>query len=151
MIDESQNLFYISYAIISGLLGIAYLKFQSSSPSFTIVTTKEFKQFQTSFLLGYSLVILCELIANASFYHTLIALGLSLEQITKLYLVTLFSTTATSVLADVIDMGSKKDKCILSAVLYAVSMFSLLFGSPGHYEMLLMGRIVYGVASSLQH
>lgn len=64
MIDESQNVYYLSYAVLSGLLGIVYLRFQSSQSQHTIVTTKEFKQFQTGFLVGYSVTTLCELIAN---------------------------------------------------------------------------------------
>ena len=69
MIDESQNIYYICYAILCGLLGIAYLRFQSTQSQHTLVTTKEFKQFQTTFLVGYSTITLCELIANGNYFN----------------------------------------------------------------------------------
>eukprot|EP01038_Epipyxis_sp_PR26KG_P007409 gene7409-10100_t len=148
MLDSSQYMYYISYAILCGSLGVAYIKHRSSETG-TLITTKEFKTFQASFLTGYSIIILCELIAAASFYHTFIFLRLSLEQITRLYLVTVISTALTGVLADIIDIGSRKDKCVFAAMLYSISMFSIFFG--GHYDMLLIGRIVFGAASSLHH
>ena len=89
---------------------------------------------------------------TASFFHTLVSLHLSLEQITKLYLITICSTVITTTITDIVEFGSRKDKCVLSAVFYSISMFSMLFGGTSqHYEMLLMGRIVYGCASALQH
>ncbi len=145
MIEQSQTVYYIAWALLCGAMGIAYIKFKSLEGQ--IITTKEFKVFQGGFLTGYSLVILCELIAAASFYHTFISLKLTLLQITKLYIVTIVSSTLTGILTEIVDIGSKKDKCTLSVFLYAASMFSIFFG--GHYEMLLIGRIVYGVASSL--
>ena len=174
MIDESQNVYYLSYAFLCGLLGIVYLRYQSSQSQHTIVTTKEFKHFQSSFLIGYSAITLCELVANgegylfyeqavliiilfglqhtASFFHTLISLQLTLEQVTKLYLVTICSSVLTTTITDIFEFGSRKDKCVISALLYSISMFSMLFGGTSqHYEMLLMGRIVYGCASSLHH
>lgn len=147
MIEQSQSIYYIAWAALCGAMGIAYIKFKSLEGQ--VITTKEFKVFQSGFLTGYSLVILCELIAAASFYHTFISLKLSLEQITKLYIITIVSSTATGIVGDIIDIGARKDKCVLSALLYSASMFSIFFG--GHYEMLLIGRIVYGVASSLHH
>lgn len=95
------------------------------------------------------MMILCELMTVASFYHTYIYLKLSLEQITRLYVVTIISTTGFGVLTEIIDIGSRKDKCVISATMYAVGMFSMLFG--GHFEMLLLGRVVYGAASALHH
>lgn len=147
MIEQSQSVYYLSYALLCAATGVAYIRFKSTEG--TTITTKEFKVFQAGFIAGYSSIILCELIAAASFYHTFITLKLSLEQIAKLYIVTVVSSTVTSVLSEIVDVGSRKDKCILSAVLYSVSMFSIFFG--GHYEMLSIGRIVYGVASSLHH
>lgn len=149
MIEDYQSQFYLFYALLCGATGIAYLKFRSLEK--TAVTTKEFKIFQSSFLTGYSIVILCEFIAAASFYHTFAYLKLSLQQITKLYLTTVGSTTVVGVLMEIIDIGTRKDKCILSAILYSVSMFSIFFGGHKHFEMLMMGRIVYGAASSLHH
>jgi uncharacterized membrane protein len=69
MIDESQNIYYICYAVLCGLLGIAYLRFQSTQSQHTLVTTKEFKHFQTTFLVGYSTITLCELIANGKKFN----------------------------------------------------------------------------------
>jgi MFS family permease len=147
MIDPSQTLYYLTYGVVSIVLLIVYLKLKSTESS-VIVTTKEFQTFQSSFISGFSLVILCEFVAAASFYHTLITMHLELEQITRLYLVTVIASTIFSILLEIVDLGTRKDKCVLSALLYSVSMFSMLFG--GHYEMLLLSRILYGFAAALQ-
>ena len=147
MIEQSQTLYYITYALLCGAVGVAYLKFKSTEGA--VITTKEFQVFQSGFLTGYSLMMLCEVIAAASFYHTLLSVHLDLTQITKLYAATIISTTLTSVGTEIVDLGSRRDKCVLSAALYCASMFSLLFG--GHFEMLLLGRLVYGAAASLHH
>lgn len=146
MIDPSASIFYFCYGLVCVALGVAYVRLKSSEGS--IITTKEFQSFQTSFVTGYACILFCEFIAAASFYHTLISIHLELEQITRLYLVTIIATTLTSVVLEIVDVGTRRDKCIVSALLYSVSMFSIFFG--GHYEMLLMGRIVYGAASALQ-
>lgn len=147
MIDESHTIYYLFYAIICFCACVAYVK-KNSTEGMTI-TTKEFKQFQASFLNGFSLIFLCELIASASFFHTFLYLKLSLEQITKLYVTTVVSTTGFSILNEIIDLGPRRDKCMLSAVLYSFAMVSILFG--GHFEMLLLGRVLYGAASALHH
>ena len=110
MIDSSQTTYYLTYAALSAGLGVAYLKLKSMEG--LTITTKEFKKFQNTFLLGYSLMILGELIASASFYHSLFFLGLTLQQITKLYIVSVVSTTICGVLIEIIDVGSRKDKCV---------------------------------------
>ena len=113
------------------------------------ITTKEFKKFQNTFLIGYSVMTLGELIASASFYHCLISLGLNLQQITKLYIVSIISSTLAGVLIEIVDIGTRKDKCCASAILFSISMFSFFFG--GHYEMLMIGRVVYGAGSAFLH
>lgn len=147
MVDQSQGVYFLAYAIVCALMIVTYLKYRSTEG--TVITTKEFQLFQSTFLTGYVTVILCELIASASFYHTFIGLKLSLLQVTKLYIATIVSTTVTAVLTEVVDVGSRKDKCVFSAVLYSISMFSVFFG--GHFELLLMGRLVYGAGAALQH
>lgn len=129
------------------VVGIAYLKMQSTESA--IITTAEFKVFQTSFLVGYSMMMLGELLTVASFYHTFTFLELTLEQITKLYIVTIVATTGFGVLVEIVDIGTRKSKSVLSALLYFIAMMSCFFG--GHFDMLLMGRIVYGAASALHH
>ena len=147
MIDSSQYTYYLTYTMICALLGVTYIKVKSTEG--LPITTAEFKKFQNTYLVGYSMMILGELIASASFYHCLIYLGLSLEQITKLYIVTIVSTTLASVLIEIVDVGTRKDKCCASALLFAISMFCFFFG--GHYEMLMIGRVVYGTASAFLH
>lgn len=149
MIEESQTVYYLFYALLCGATGLTYLKIRSTEGH--VITTNEFKIFQSGFLTGFSMVILCELIAAASFYHTFVHLKLSLEQITKLYLTTVGSTAVTSIVMEVVDLGTRKDKCALSAGLYSLSMFSIFFGGHKHMEMLMIGRIIYGTASALHH
>jgi len=147
MIDQNHATFYISYTLICISLIVIYIKIKSSEG--VVITTKEFRIFQSGFLTGYSSMILCELMATASFYSTLYGLSFSIEKITKLYIVTIVSTTIFGLLAEIVDIGSRKDKCVLSAILYSISMLSLFFG--GHYEMLLMGRVTYGAAAAFHH
>lgn len=146
MIDENQTLYYIVYFLLSVAVGLCYIKVKSTEG--ITITTKEFKIFQSGFLTGYSLLILCELLTASSFYHVFLDYKLTLEQITKLYIVTVISTTAFGIVAEIVDIGSKKDKCALSAILYAISMVIILSG--GHYEMLLIGRLFYGAGAALQ-
>jgi len=145
--DEYSNIFYFGYGILCLCLLIAYLRAKSGES--TVVTTKEFQIFQTGFVTGYGGVILGELIASACFYHVFISLDLSLYHITKLYLATVISSTITNVGLEIFDLGTRKSKCLLSSVLYAVAMGSIFMGS--HYELLVMGRVIYGVAQALQH
>jgi hypothetical protein len=49
----------------------------------------------------------------------------------------------------VVDIGSRKTKCVVSAVMYGVSMATIFMG--GHFDRLLLGRVIYGAASSLHH
>lgn len=95
------------------------------------------------------MMILFEVIATASFFHTFLSMNMSLEKITNLYIVTTISTSIFNVLLEIIDIGSKKDKCILSTILYCVSMSSVFLG--GHHKMLSLGRIAYGAGAALQH
>lgn len=158
MIDESSTPFYVFYGLVCAALGVAYIRLRSSEG--TVITTKEFQAFQSNFNVGYVALILAELVASASFYHTFISMGLPVERIARLYMATVLASTLTAVLMEVVDWGSRKDKCVLSALLYAGSMFSILWGpgtgTSGHaptgtgYEFLLIGRLVYGVASALQ-
>jgi len=147
MIDTSSTTYYLTYGLLSASLGVIYLKLKSMEG--LTITTKEFKKFQNTFLFGYSFMILGELIASASFYHSLISLGLTLQQITKLYIVSVVATTICGIFIEIVDVGSRKDKCVASAMLLSLSMFSFFFG--GHYEMLMIGRVVFGAGSAFLH
>ena len=145
MIDEGQSVYYIVYFLLSLALGLCYIKVKSSEG--IVITTKEFKLFQSGFLNAYSILILCELLTAASFFHVLKFYEISIEKITRLYIATVLSTTLCGIIAEIVDIGSKKDRCALSAILYAISMVMMLSG--GHYEMLLIGRLLYGAGSAL--
>lgn len=147
MISESQYIYYLGYAALCVLLGISYFKVKSTEG--LTITTKEFKLFQTTFLSAYGIMILGETIAAASFYRTLINIGIKPFIVVKLYLVTIVSTTIFNIILEIIDMGTRKTKCILSSLLFAISMFTLYFrGSIGLY---MLGRVIYGAANSLLH
>jgi len=148
MLGGDGGSYYVAYALLCAALGVVHIKVKSTEG--VTITTKEFKIFQTSFLSAYSLMMLAELLCLASFYPTLVYLGLPLEKITRLYVVTVVSTSVCSLLMEVVDVGARKDKCVLSAVLYGISMMSL-FLSSGHFELLLLGRVIYGAASALHH
>eukprot|EP00981_Chlorochromonas_danica_P005213 scaffold1046_cov162-Ochromonas_danica.AAC.43 len=147
MIDPSSALFYVYYGIVCAVLGVLFIRIRSTEG--LVITTKEFQIFQSSFIGGYACVILCELVASATFYRTFVLLDLELSQIARLYLATLFASTLTSAAMEIVDIGAKKDRCVLTALLYSASMFSIFFG--GHYEMVLLGRLLYGAAQALQH
>jgi len=149
MIDESETVYYFGYGVLSLCLLVAYIRSRSNES--TLITTKEFQIFQTGYVFGYAGVILGELIASASFYHVFISLNLSLYQITKLYLATAVSATIANIGLEIFDLGTRKNKCLLSSVLYSISMCSMFVGGHGHYELLMMGRVVYGAAQALQH
>ena len=145
--EESQYMFFIAYVLLCAIVAVALIKVQSTET--LTITTQEFKTFQFNFLVGYMVVILGEILCVASFFYVLASLNMSLDQITKLFIVSLSSSTFFSVLSEVVDVGSRRDKCILSAILYAIATFSLFSG--GHYEILLLGRVVYGGGNVLLH
>lgn len=146
MIDHSQGVYYLTYTVLGFALAIAYIKLKSTEG--VVITTKEFKNFQTSFVVSYSVVMLCELIATSSFYHTFSYFHLSLEKITKLYIITLVSTIICSVLIEIIDIGSRKNKSLICLSLFTIAMLSILI-SHGHYEFLLLSRIVFGAGNEI--
>jgi hypothetical protein len=130
-----------------GILLVVYTKIRSMEPH--TITTEEFKSFQNSFLIGNGLMCLGEILALASFYPTFLALDCKIEDITKLYLIYIVSTAVFAVLLEIIDFGTRKGKCVTSAILYFVSLFSLC--CDDHYDMLMLGRVCYGAATALHH
>lgn len=54
----------------------------------------------------------------------------------------------SSLLIEVVDSGSRKSKSMTSTALFAGSMGAVLV-SRGHYELLLLGRIAFGIAQAL--
>lgn len=147
MIEEGQSIFYLSYFVLAVALVVFFVRLRSKES--VTITTKEFKQFQASYITSFSAVLFCELLASASFYHSFVYLGLSIDQIARLYVVSVLSSAIFSIVFEVVDMfSSRRDKCVSSCFLYAISMFSLFLGP--HYEMLLFGRVLYGAASALQ-
>ena len=142
-----ESSFFLLYAALCAFLGITYVKVKSVEGM--TITTNEFKLFQNGFLTAHAAIFLGELLSLASFYHTFVALSCDIEQITKLYIVYVISNTTCGVLLDIVDFGTRKDKCIISAVLYAISLVSLFLDD--HYDMLLLGRVFYGAGSALHH
>jgi len=147
MIADSEYIFFIAYGVLCVVVCLALIKVQSTET--LTITTTEFKIFQTNFLLGYMTVILGEVLCVASFFYVLTSLDLTLGQITKLFIVSATSSTLFGVLSEIVDIGSRRDKCILSAILYAIATFSLFSG--GHFEILMLGRVVYGGGNVLLH
>jgi len=145
MIDPNESVYYLVYAGAVAALGVLYIKVKSTEAM--VITTKEFKSFQWSFLVAYSLITLGETVAAASFYVTLMHAQVPLEQITTMYVVTVASTTFFNSFLDIVDIGTRKNKCTLSAVLFAGSMFTLFFTE--HEGLYLLGRVAYGAAYSL--
>ena len=92
MIEESQYIYYFSFGVAFVCVAVLYLKIKSTES--IVITTKEFKNFQSNFLIGYVLIMLGELVAIGSFYHTMVLINLSLDKITKLYVITLISSTS---------------------------------------------------------
>jgi hypothetical protein len=135
--------------LVGAVVGVTFLKVKSTEP--IVITTKDFKIFQSTFLTGYSISILSEFIAVACFFHVFLHMGLNLSLITKLYVVTLVSTAGFGLFFEIIDIGAKIDKCIFSVMLFLISMLTIIFGNKHHYHLLLLGRVCYGAASALHH
>lgn len=148
MIDPSQSIYYLSYSCLCVALVVTFIKVKSLEG--ITITTKEFKTFQNTFLTSYALMLLAEMLATASFYHSFIHLNHSLESTSRLYVVTIIATLVFSLLFEIVDLGSRRDKCIISASLYAVAMLAILM-SEGHLHFSFLGRLVFGAASALHH
>ena len=147
MAEQEIGSYLVFYAVICVCLGASYMKVKSAEG--VTVTTKEFKTFQNGFLTAHGMIFLGDLLCLASFYPTFASIGCNIEQITKLYITTTISKTVFGLLTDIIDFGTRKDKCVLSAALYSFSLF-LLF-CDDHFDMLIMSRVVYGAGSALHH
>lgn len=146
MLDESLYVYYFTYFAIVAICGVLFLKVKSTEP--LTITTKEFQNFQSLFLIGYGAMILSELISVGSFYYIMITLNLTLEQITKLYIVSVIANTIFGIIFEIVDFGSRRNKCITSAILYVIALGSIYLG---HFDLLMLTRIIYGAASALLH
>jgi hypothetical protein len=147
MISEAEYIFFVAFGGLCVLAGLTMLKVQSTEP--LTITTNEFKTFQSNFLIGYMTVMMGEVLCVASFFHIMTSLHLSFDNITQLYIVSVAATTIFGVLIEIFDFGSRRDKCVATAVLYAVATFTLFSG--GNMEILLLGRCMYGAGSVLLH
>jgi hypothetical protein len=67
----------------------------------------------------------------------------------QLYLVTVMSTIVFSVFGDILDIGSRKRKAVISVSLYALAMCTVLAGE--HRDLLFVGRVLYGAGAALHH
>ncbi len=139
--------YFFLYILLCISLGVIYVKVKSMED--TVVTTKDFKTFQNTLVFGNGVQTLGELLAIASFYPTFTSLGCDIEAITQLYCISVLSTTVCGVLLEVVDFGTRKAKCILCTCLYFTALFSLC--CDDHYDMLMLGRVIYGAATALHH
>jgi hypothetical protein len=117
-----ESTYFLYYAALCVVLGLTYIKVSSTEG--TTITTNEFQYFQKGFLSANSAIFLGELLSLASFYPIFLSLNNDISAITKLYIVYIISNTLCSFILDIIDFGTRKDKCILSCVLYTLSLFS---------------------------
>jgi len=83
MLSSDQSVYYLSYSLLCALLLVSFIRLRAAEG--VQLTTREFKAFRDSFSWAYSAVMMGELLATASYYHSLISLDLSLEQIVRLY------------------------------------------------------------------
>jgi hypothetical protein len=147
MIAEAEYIFFVAFAGLCVLVGLTMLKVQSTEQ--ITITTNEFKTFQSNFLIGYMTVMMGEVLCVASFFHIMTSLNLSFDNITQLYIVSVASTTVFGIINEIFDIGSRRSKCVATAVMYAIATFTLFSG--GNMEILLMGRCMYGAGSVLLH
>ena len=145
--SQVDSYMFLVYAALCCFLGVTYVKVKSSEG--VTITTNEFTMFHNGFLTAHGAIFLGELLSLGSFYPTFLSMGCTLDQITKLYIVYVISNTICAVLLDIVDFGTRKDKCVLSAILYGVSLMSLFLDD--HYDMLLLGRVIYGAGCALHH
>jgi hypothetical protein len=151
MIDPSEYIFYVGYLLLCVLAILLQIKLQSVEN--ILITTSEFKAFQFRYLFGYLGIILGEILSVGSFYSTLVSTSshgtpLTDRQITQLFLVSILSITIFSFLNEVMDLCSKRMKCILSGILFSLATLTLF---SSHFDILIFGRILYGGGSVLLH
>jgi MFS transporter, MFS domain-containing protein family, molybdate-anion transporter len=146
MIDPAAYIFYLGYGVLCVIAILVQIKVQSTET--ITITTPEFKSFQWNFLMGYLASILGEILSVASFYSTILTISLDNEQIAHLFVISILASTLFGLLIEIIDFGSKRTKCVLSAVLFALASLTLF---SSHYDILILGRILYGGGSVLLH
>lgn len=146
MISSSEYILYISYIILCLVAIILQIKIQSTE--LIIITTEEFKLFQWNYLFGYLGSLLGEILSVGSFFCTLQSLELTNQQISHLFVISILSVTCFSLLNEILDITSKRMKCIASVILFTLATMTLF---SNHYDILILGRILYGAASALLH
>lgn len=82
MISHDSYIYYIAFFLSCAILGIAYVRVQSLQR--VTITTKEFKGFQNTFLVGYVPLMLVELLYLAFFFYVMLSNGMSMEAAGKL-------------------------------------------------------------------
>lgn len=125
---------------------IAFIKLHQKDS--ILITTNEFQQFQFNYLIGFISLIFAEVLCLSTFYPILMQYKLSMDEITDLYLVSICSIAFFNILLEIIDLGSRRGKCILSTVLFLIATLTLF---SNNFEILLLGRIFYGGGSVLLH
>jgi hypothetical protein len=146
MIGEENTIFYWIYGILGTIIVIALIKLRQKDS--LIITTNEFQQFQLHYLVGFISLIFAEVLCISTFYPILVQLKLSMDEITDLYIVSICSIAFFNVLLEIIDLGSRRGKCVLSTVLFLIATLTLF---SNNFEILLLGRIFYGGGSVLLH
>jgi hypothetical protein len=67
MINPALYPYYLSYVVVSALLLVVHLRVRSGEQ--IVITTKEFKRFQSSYITGYSLSLLVNDMSHVYFMH----------------------------------------------------------------------------------
>lgn len=146
MIGETEYLFFLIYGVLTVIVIVALYKVNYKESQ--LITTNEFKQFQSTYLYGYVSVLFGEILCIATFYPILVKLELTMDEITDLYIVSVCSIAFFNILSEIIDIGSRRSKCIICTLLYFIATLSLY---SDNFEFLLVGRIFYGGGSVLLH
>ena len=144
--DANHTIFYWIYGILGTIIVIAFIKLHQKDS--IMITTNEFQRFQWNYLIGFISLIFAEVMCLSTFYPILMQYKLSMDEITDLYLVSICSIAFFNILLEIIDLGSRRWKCILSTVLFLIATLTLF---SNNFEILLLGRIFYGGGSVLLH
>jgi MFS transporter, MFS domain-containing protein family, molybdate-anion transporter len=136
---------YLGWFAVAAVLCIAlYYRTQVSSP---VPTSPEFKTFQRSFIVVYTIMMMADWMQGPYVYALYKQYGFTQGQIGQLFIAGFGSSLLFgTVVGGFADKYGRKANCLLFAVLYSVGCVTKHFND---YWVLMFGRLMGGISTSI--
>ena len=148
--EASSSSPYFGYLVLLAVVvaALVYLiqQAQANASSERVIVTAEFASFQRNYCRAFLCALACEWLQNSHLFVLLRTRGLSTQRIAEIFAAGYVASWACGVLGEVADQLGRRRNCMLCFVLFALSSLSV---HSSFFSVLVMGRVMAGVASSL--